>query len=148
MTGKPISLGGSLGRNEATGRGVFYTTLSLCDHLGIPVKGARVVVQGFGNAGSIAAMLMHGAGAKVIAVSDTKGCIFNAKGLDIPAVISFKERTGSVVRFPEAQRIPAGGTAGAGMRGADSGGAGERHHRRPTRPPCARASSRKRPTGR
>ena len=107
VTGKPISLGGSLGRNEATGRGVFYTTLSSCDHLGIPVEGARVVVQGFGNAGSIAAMLMHGAGAKVIAVSDTKGCIFNEKGLDIPAVVAFKERTGSVVRFPEAQRIPA-----------------------------------------
>ncbi len=107
VTGKPISLGGSLGRNEATGRGVFYTTLSLCEHLKIPVQGARVVVQGFGNAGSIAAMLMHGVGAKVIAVSDTKGCIFNEKGLDIPAVIGFKERTGSVVRFPEAQRIPA-----------------------------------------
>jgi len=105
VTGKPISLGGSLGRNEATGRGVFYTTLSSCEHLGIPVKGARVVVQGFGNAGSIAAMLMHGAGAKVIAVSDTKGCIFNDKGLDIPAVIAFKERTGSVVRFPESHKI-------------------------------------------
>ncbi|HUB32793.1 MAG TPA: Glu/Leu/Phe/Val dehydrogenase [Bryobacteraceae bacterium] len=105
VTGKPISLGGSLGRNEATGRGVFYTTLSSCEHLGIPVKGARVVVQGFGNAGSIAAMLMHGAGAKVIAVSDTKGCIFNDKGLDIPAVIAFKERTGSVVRFPGSHKI-------------------------------------------
>jgi glutamate dehydrogenase/leucine dehydrogenase len=105
VTGKPISLGGSLGRNEATGRGVFYTTLSSCEHLGIPVKGARVAVQGFGNAGSIAAMLFHEAGAKIIAVSDTKGCIFNAKGLDIPAVIAFKARTGSVVRFPESQPI-------------------------------------------
>src|SRR4051794_25396900 len=105
VTGKPISLGGSLGRNEATGRGVFYTTLSSCQHLGIPIEGARVAVQGFGNAGSIAAMLFHQAGAKVIAVSDTKGCIFNPKGLDIPAVIGFKDRTGSVVRFPEAERI-------------------------------------------
>src|SRR5690349_2273094 len=107
VTGKPVSLGGSLGRNEATGRGVFYTTLSSCEHLGIPVKGMRVVVQGFGNAGSIAAQLLHEAGAKVIAVSDTRGCIFNAKGLDIPAVVSFKERTGSVIRFPESEAISA-----------------------------------------
>jgi glutamate dehydrogenase/leucine dehydrogenase len=105
VTGKPISLGGSLGRNEATGRGVYYTTLNSCEHLGIPVQGMRVVVQGFGNAGSIAAHLFHGAGAKVIAVSDTRGCIFNPKGLDIPAVISFKDRTGSVVRFPEGEKI-------------------------------------------
>jgi glutamate dehydrogenase/leucine dehydrogenase len=105
VTGKPISLGGSLGRNEATGRGVFYTTLSSCKHLGIPVAGARVVVQGFGNAGSIAAQLFHEAGMKVLAVNDTRGCIFNAKGLDIPAVIAFKARTGTVVGFPGADSI-------------------------------------------
>ena len=62
VTGKPISLGGSLGRNEATGRGVFYTIQCACEHLGIPLKGATVVVQGFGNAGSIAAQLLHEAG--------------------------------------------------------------------------------------
>jgi len=105
VTGKPICLGGSLGRNEATGRGVFYTVVSSCEHLHIPMKDARVVVQGFGNAGSIAAMLFHEAGAKVIAVSDTRGCIMNAKGLDIPAVIAFKERTGTVVGFPGAGNI-------------------------------------------
>jgi len=105
VTGKPISLGGSLGRNEATGRGVFYTTLSSMQHLKLPLGGARVVVQGFGNAGSIAANLFHQGGAQVIAVSDTRGCIYNAKGLDVPAVIAFKERTGSVAGFPEAQKI-------------------------------------------
>jgi glutamate dehydrogenase/leucine dehydrogenase len=105
VTGKPISLGGSLGRNEATGRGVFYTTLSSCQHLGIPVQGSRVVVQGFGNAGSIAAMLFHEAGMKILAVNDTRGCIFNAKGLDIPAVMAFKNRTGTVVGFPGADSI-------------------------------------------
>ena len=105
VTGKPISLGGSLGRNEATGRGVFYTTVSSCEHLGIKVQGARVVVQGFGNAGSIAAQLFHEAGAKVLAVNDTRGCIFNAKGLDIPAVVAFKTRTGTVVGFPGAESI-------------------------------------------
>src|SRR5271166_867967 len=80
VTGKPISLGGSLGRNEATARGVFYTTLSSCEHLHIPVRGARVVVQGFGNAGAIAAQLFHEAGAKVLAVSDTSGCLFDERG--------------------------------------------------------------------
>jgi glutamate dehydrogenase/leucine dehydrogenase len=105
VTGKPISLGGSLGRNEATGRGVFYTTLSSCEHLKIPVKGARVVVQGFGNAGSITAQLLHEGGAKVVAVSDTRGCIYSPAGLDIPAAIAFKERTGAVVGFPGAENI-------------------------------------------
>jgi len=105
VTGKPVGLGGSLGRNEATGRGVFYTTRSSLESLGIPLKNARTVVQGFGNAGSIAAALMHEAGAKVIAVSDTKGCIFHPKGLDIPAVVAFKNRTGSVVGFPGAEKI-------------------------------------------
>jgi len=105
VTGKPISLGGSLGRNEATGRGVFYTTLSSCEHLKIPLKGGRAVVQGFGNAGSIAANLMHGIGVKVIAVSDTRGAIYNQKGLDIPAVMTFKDRTGSVVEFPGSEKI-------------------------------------------
>ena len=105
VTGKPISLGGSLGRNEATGRGVFYTTLSSCEHLKIQVKDARVVVQGFGNAGSIAANLFHGVGAKVIAISDTRGAIYNQKGFDIPAVMAFKDRTGSVAGFPGSDKI-------------------------------------------
>jgi glutamate dehydrogenase/leucine dehydrogenase len=105
VTGKPISLGGSLGRNEATGRGVFYTTVSSCEHLGIPLPGARVVVQGFGNAGSIAASLFHAASCKILAVNDTRGAIFNQKGLDIPAVLAFKQRTGTVVGFPGAQPI-------------------------------------------
>ncbi len=83
VTGKPIALGGSLGRNEATGRGVFYTTVSSCEHLRISLKGAKVVVQGFGNAGSIAAHMLHGYGASVIAVNDSRGSIYNQAGLDI-----------------------------------------------------------------
>ena len=105
VTGKPISLGGSLGRNEATARGCFYTTRGSMQHLNIPMKDATVAVQGFGNAGSIAAALFHEAGAKVIACSDTRGAIFNAKGLDIPAVVAFKARTGSVVGFPGADKL-------------------------------------------
>ena len=105
VTGKPISIGGSLGRNEATARGVFYTTLSSCEHLKIDPKKATVVVQGFGNAGSIAAELFHSIGAKVVAVSDTSGCIYNPKGLDIPAAVAFKARTGRLAGFPESTPI-------------------------------------------
>jgi glutamate dehydrogenase/leucine dehydrogenase len=105
VTGKPISLGGSLGRNEATGRGVFYTTRSSCENLGIPLKGARVVVQGFGNAGSIAAHLLDSASALVIGASDSRVALYNRLGLDIPKLIMHKERTGSLKDFPGAERI-------------------------------------------
>jgi glutamate dehydrogenase/leucine dehydrogenase len=105
VTGKPISLGGSLGRNEATGRGVFYTTASSCEHIGIPLKGARVVVQGFGNAGSVAAHLLDTAQAYVIAASDSRGCVYNHHGLDIPKLMMYKERTGTVVEFPGSEPI-------------------------------------------
>ena len=105
VTGKPISLGGSLGRNEATGRGVFYTIQCACEHLRMPLKGARVVVQGFGNAGSVAAQLLHEAGAKVIGVSDSRACIFNRNGLNIPELIHMKTLTGHVEGFPESEPI-------------------------------------------
>jgi glutamate dehydrogenase/leucine dehydrogenase len=105
VTGKPIALGGSLGRNEATGRGVFYTLQSACEHLHIAMKGARVAVQGFGNAGSIAAQLLHANEACVIAASDSKGCVYNPKGLDIPALMAYKEKTGGVINFPGSEPI-------------------------------------------
>ncbi|MDR3740691.1 MAG: Glu/Leu/Phe/Val dehydrogenase [Terracidiphilus sp.] len=105
VTGKPISLGGSLGRNEATGRGVFYTIQSACEYLNMTLKGARVVVQGFGNAGSVTAQLLHEAGAKVIAVSDSTGCVYNPRGLDIPNLMHLKVLTGNVAGFPEAEMI-------------------------------------------
>jgi glutamate dehydrogenase/leucine dehydrogenase len=105
VTGKPISLGGSLGRNEATGRGVFYTIQCACEHLGVRLAGARVVVQGFGNAGSIAAQLLHEAGAKVIAVSDSRSAIFNRNGLDVPSLLHMKALTGHVEGFPDSEPI-------------------------------------------
>jgi len=105
VTGKPISLGGSLGRNEATGRGCFYTVLCALEFLKIPVTGAKVVVQGFGNAGSIAAQLLHEAGAVVIAVSDSRACIFNNKGFDVPKLMAYKEKTGQVLGFPNSEEI-------------------------------------------
>jgi glutamate dehydrogenase/leucine dehydrogenase len=105
VTGKPISLGGSLGRNEATGRGVFYTVQSACEQLKIPLKGARVAVQGFGNAGSIAARLLHGSGTRVIAANDSRGSIYNKNGLDIPTLIEHNQKTGQVRGFPGAEEI-------------------------------------------
>ena len=105
VTGKPISLGGSLGRNEATGRGVFYTIQSACEHLRMSLKDATVAVQGFGNAGSIAAQLLHEAGAKIVAVSDSTGCIYNKDGLNILELMRMKALCGHVEGFPESEPI-------------------------------------------
>jgi len=105
VTGKPIALGGSLGRNEATARGVFHTIESACQHLKFPLKRAKAVVQGFGNAGAIAAHLLDGAQANVIAVSDSRGAIYNKEGLHIPKLMGHKEKTGSVLGFSGASEI-------------------------------------------
>ena len=103
VTGKPLSVGGSQGRNAATGRGVDIVALRACRRLGREPKDLTVAVQGFGNAGSIAAGLMASDGFSVRAVSDSRGGIFRETGLDIPAVIEHKQRTGSVVGFPGTQ---------------------------------------------
>ncbi|HET7700724.1 MAG TPA: Glu/Leu/Phe/Val dehydrogenase [Candidatus Limnocylindria bacterium] len=105
VTGKPISIGGSEGRNEATARGAVYTIIEAAKHLGMDLENARVVVQGFGNAGSFSAKLMAELGAKVLAVSDTTGGIFNPKGIDPNKVDAFKKETGSVVGFPGSDRV-------------------------------------------
>lgn len=105
VTGKPLSLGGSLGRNEATGRGVFYAIQCACEHIGLPLKGAAIVVQGFGNAGSITAQLLYEAGAKVIAVSDSTGCVYNPHGLNIPELMHLKEISGMVRGFQDSEPV-------------------------------------------
>jgi glutamate dehydrogenase (NAD(P)+) len=106
VTGKPISLGGSEGRGEATGRGCAYVIREAAPHAGIRVKGATVAVQGFGNAGSVAAKLLHDEqGAKIVAVSDSKGGIHNPEGLNPHTVEEFKLKTGSVVNFPGSRSI-------------------------------------------
>ncbi len=105
VTGKPVELGGSLGRNEATGRGVFYTVQSAVGHLNMKLEGLKIVVQGFGNAGSVAAHLFDSAKTYVIAVSDSRGCVYNKNGLDIPKLILFKEKTGTVVGYPGSEQI-------------------------------------------
>jgi glutamate dehydrogenase/leucine dehydrogenase len=105
VTGKPIFLGGSLGRNEATARGCAFVIREACKTKNIDVKTSTVAIQGFGNAGSIAADLLYREGAKIIAVSDSKGGILNRKGLDVPALLTYKRKTGSVTGFPGAESI-------------------------------------------
>jgi len=109
VTGKPVGLGGSFGRSEATGRGCLYATERLIDRgvvAGLEsLRGARVVVQGFGNAGSVAARLFQQAGATLLAVSDSQGGVASKQGLDIEALQHFKTERGSVVGFPEAENI-------------------------------------------
>ncbi|HZY92036.1 MAG TPA: Glu/Leu/Phe/Val dehydrogenase [Thermoplasmata archaeon] len=106
VTGKPISLGGSEGRGEATGRGCAYVIREAAPHAGVKVKGGTVAVQGFGNAGSVAAKLLYDEqGAKIVAVSDTRGGIMSAKGLNPHEVDAHKAKTGSVVGFPGTESI-------------------------------------------
>jgi glutamate dehydrogenase (NAD(P)+) len=106
VTGKPISLGGSEGRGEATGRGCAYVIREAAKDAGVRVKGGTVAVQGFGNAGSVAAnILQEEQGAKIVAVSDSKGGIFKADGFNVKAVEAHKAKTGSVVGFPGAKSV-------------------------------------------
>ncbi len=105
VTGKPVEIGGSLGRREATGRGVMFTTRDALKHLGMPIEGARVAVQGFGNVGGIGAQLLQELGCTIIAVSDSRGGIYNPKGLDIGDVIRHKAETGIVAGYPGTDRI-------------------------------------------
>ncbi|MDL9999972.1 Glu/Leu/Phe/Val dehydrogenase [Variovorax sp. J22P240] len=98
VTGKPLHLGGSLGRVKATGRGVFVTGREAARRLGLDLRGARVAVQGFGNVGSVAAELFAEAGAKIVAVQDHTGTIFNDKGLDLATLVPLS-RTDGVVGF-------------------------------------------------
>jgi glutamate dehydrogenase (NAD(P)+) len=105
VTGKPISLGGSEGRNEATARGTVFCIIEATRHLGIELDKARVSIQGFGNAGSIAARLITDEGATVVAVSDSTGGIHDPNGLDINRVIGWKQEHGTVQGFPGATDI-------------------------------------------
>jgi glutamate dehydrogenase (NAD(P)+) len=100
VTGKPIVLGGSLGREEATGRGIVVTTREALRDLGVPFEGVRIVIQGFGNVGSNAARLLAAAGAKVIAVSDIRGGILRPDGLDISSLLLFRSEHGTIQGFP------------------------------------------------
>jgi glutamate dehydrogenase (NAD(P)+) len=105
VTGKPIILGGSEGRNEATGRGCVFAIYDAAPEIGLDLASSTVVVQGFGNAGSVAAKLLFDDGLSVTAVSDSAGGVYNPSGLDIDAVKRHKATTGSVVGYPDAENV-------------------------------------------
>jgi len=99
VTGKPIRVGGSLGRNEATSRGVMYTVIEAAKHLNMKLEDATVAIQGFGNVGFHAARLLHELGCKIVAVSDSKGGVYNPKGIDPTKIAEHKNATGSVFGY-------------------------------------------------
>ena len=99
VTGKPLDLGGSRGRKEATGRGCLFVTLEALKRFGLRPEDTRVVIQGFGNVGGMAAVLMHQAGLKIIAVIEQDGAVVNLDGLDIPALARHRLETGSITGF-------------------------------------------------
>jgi len=105
VTGKPVEMGGSLGRREATGRGVMIVAREAAKHLGLGIKGATVAVQGFGNVGSVSADLLAGIGAKIVAVSDWKGGVYNAKGLDVAAMLEYAKTHKSIDGFPGGEAL-------------------------------------------
>src|SRR5580765_4367303 len=105
VTGKPVEMGGSLGRREATGRGVMIVTAEAAKHLGFELKGATIAVQGFGNVGGISAQLLAEQGAKIVAVADWKGGVYNAKGLDISKLSDYVRQHKTVAEFADAEPL-------------------------------------------
>ena len=105
VTGKPVSIGGSEGRSEATARGCIVTVEEACKVKKINLRGASVAIQGFGNAGSVAARLFAEKKARVVAISDSRGGVFNSRGIDPLKAMRYKERSGTVVGMPGASRI-------------------------------------------
>jgi len=106
VTGKPVDLGGSLGRREATGRGVFTVGCEAAAHIGLDISSARVAVQGFGNVGGIAAKLFAQAGARVVAVQDHGGTLYRESGLDVGLLLAHVAEAGSVAGFAHAETMP------------------------------------------
>jgi glutamate dehydrogenase (NAD(P)+) len=105
VTGKPVALGGSLGRREATGRGVLFAVNEAIKRFDLTPEQTTVVVQGSGNVGGIGAQLMHEKGYQIIAISDVGGGIYNQKGLDIPAVLDFLKKNRSLEGYPGADPV-------------------------------------------
>jgi glutamate dehydrogenase (NAD(P)+) len=105
VTGKPIEMGGSLGRREATGRGVMIVTRETAKHLGFDINGATVAVQGFGNVGSVSAALLASIGARIVAVTDWKGGVHNPKGLDIAQLLDYARQHKTIDGFPGGEPI-------------------------------------------
>ncbi len=105
VTGKPLELGGSLGRREATGRGVMIATREACRHVGCTLEGARVAVQGFGNVGSVSALLLAGLGARIVAITDWRGGVYDENGLDLDGLAAYKTEHKTVAGYGGAAAI-------------------------------------------
>jgi glutamate dehydrogenase (NAD(P)+) len=103
VTGKPLELGGSRGRPEATGRGCMFVTIQALQRLGLPVEGSRVIIQGFGNVGGMAARLMTRAGFKIVSIIEWDGAVYNPNGLDIEKLMLHRLETGTIRGFAEAE---------------------------------------------
>ncbi|WP_279164934.1 Glu/Leu/Phe/Val family dehydrogenase [Thermus scotoductus] len=106
VTGKPIALGGSLGRRDATGRGVFVTARAAAEKIGLPIEGSRVILQGFGNVGNAAARIFHDHGARIIAIQDHTGTIYNEAGIDPYDLLKHVAEFGGVRGYPKAEPLP------------------------------------------
>ena len=130
VTGKPVEMGGSLGRREATGRGVMIITRESAKHLGFALQGARVAIQGFGNVGSVAADLLADMGAKIVAVTDWKAGVYNAGGLDITKLLAHSAEHKSVDGLRRRRADHQRGALQARRRRADPGRAGGADHGR------------------
>jgi len=109
VTGKPLSIGGSVGRVDATGRGCVYVITAAAQDLGLQLEGATVSIQGFGNAGTAAAKILAERGCHIVAVSDSQGGVFNPRGLDVAALLAHKQATGTVVGFPNSDAVTSEG---------------------------------------
>ncbi len=105
VTGKPLVLGGSVGRDTATGRGAFFVAAQTLKNLKMKLEGATAAVQGFGNAGSVIAKNLHDAGTKILALSDSRGGIYNSAGLDPNKVLEFKDKNGTLVGYKGADKL-------------------------------------------
>jgi glutamate dehydrogenase (NAD(P)+) len=105
VTGKPLDLGGSLGRPEATGRGCMIVTLQALKRFGLEPASTRVVVQGLGNVGGMASKLMHARGFKIVSIIEMDGAVYNPKGIDIPSLLEHRHRTGSILGLAGAEEI-------------------------------------------
>ncbi len=105
VTGKPLSVGGSEGRMEATGRGVAIVTREACRVLDMPLGGAKVIVQGFGNVGSVTAKILHQMGATIIGLSDIYGAVFNEQGIDVPLALRYMQEHGKLTGLPGTKSV-------------------------------------------
>lgn len=106
ITGKPLSVGGSKGRVAATGLGVAITVKELAKKMGLELKGAKVAVQGFGNVGSYTALILQKYGAKIVAISNSRTCIYSEKGIDVGKLMEYREKTGNIAGFADSKELP------------------------------------------